>query len=428
MPDILTYQKSDLERVLSPKQLTLLHFVAEAAAARQVPLYLVGGFVRDMLLGNSGTDYDLVVEGDAIALAKGLAAQYGGRVTAHVPFGTAQWFMDEPGARAIDFISTRSETYKHATALPTVRPGSLVEDLARRDFTINTLALRLDGKHWGELRDDLGGLEDLKRGLVRVLHPGSFQDDPTRLFRAVRYEQRYGFHIAPETLALMPQAHPVIDLLSAQRIRHELDLILEEEKVVGMLSRLAELDLLQPVHPALTWNDSTRQRFINGLSHFPDHHLKPIPSYAGRSFFGWHFWLMEVAPIDLKSLEQRLHFRAKLFESLLAASVLFSGLPALVGLKPSQWVRRLEDLPLTAVQTVYLSAPQGKAQQNLFTYLVIWRHVKPKTDGYALMKRGLPQGPRYQQVLLRLREAWLDKEVKTESEEMELLDKLIKLV
>ncbi len=105
-----------------------------------------------------------------------------------------------PVINELDFISTRSETYKHSAALPTVKPGTLKDDLVRRDFTINTLAVRLDGEHWGELRDDLGGLDDLKRGLVRVLHPKSFQDDPTRLFRAVRYEQRYGFQIVPETV------------------------------------------------------------------------------------------------------------------------------------------------------------------------------------------------------------------------------------
>src|SRR5512137_2240263 len=195
MPDILNYKKSDLDQKLSSRQLALLRIVADAAATRHLPLYLVGGFVRDLLLGSPATDFDLVVEGDAISLARMLAAQYGGKVTSHLRFGTAQWFLSGSDHHVLDFISTRSETYKHPAALPTVKPGTLTDDLLRRDFTINTLALRLDAKHWGELRDDLGGLEDLKHGLVRVLHPLSFQDDPTRLFRAVRYEKRYGFRI-----------------------------------------------------------------------------------------------------------------------------------------------------------------------------------------------------------------------------------------
>ena len=217
MPGILKYQESDLEKTLSPQQLTLLRVVAGVAAARHLPLYLVGGFVRDLLLGIPATDFDLVVEGDAISLARTLAAQYGGRVTAHVHFGTAQWFPPESDNLAIDLTSTRSETYKHNAALPSVKSGTLMDDLLRRDFTINTLAVRLDGDHWGELRDEQGGLDDLKQGQVRVLHQGSFRDDPTRLFRAVRYEQRYGFRIVPETLSLMRPAYPLISLLSAQR-------------------------------------------------------------------------------------------------------------------------------------------------------------------------------------------------------------------
>jgi len=426
MPDEINHPKLDLDRNLSAQQLTLLRRVAEAASARQVPLYLVGGLVRDLLLGSPVTDFDLVVEGDAIVFAKGLAAQHGGRVTAHVRFGTAQWFLPDSDGHALDFISTRSETYKHPGALPTVKPGHLADDLARRDFTINTLAVRIDGAHWGELRDDLGGLKDLERGLVRVLHPKSFLDDPTRLFRLVRYEQRYGFQIAPETLMLIPPARQLISSLSAERLRHELDLILEEENSVAMLSRLAELDLLQPIHLALVWNDARRERYINGLRLARDGHSQVIRLSAGRSFLAWHFWLLDLAPADVQNLERRLHFHAKLLESLLAASALFADLPSLSGsMKPSQWMNRLEELPLTAVYAVFLSIPEGEVCQTLHTYLETWRHVKPKTNGHDLKKRGLPAGPRYQQILTRLRQAWLDGEVKTEIEEMELLDTLI---
>ena len=426
MPDVLNHPKIDLDRSLSAQQLKLLRIVAEVASTRQMPIYLVGGFVRDLLLHIPATDFDLVVEGDAIALARALAAQYGGRVTAHVRFGTAQLFLPDSDGHALDFTSTRSETYKFPGALPTVKPGRLADDLARRDFTINTLAVRIDGEHWGEMRDDLDGLNDLERGLVRVLHSQSFLDDPTRLFRAVRYEQRYGFQIAPETLILIPPARPLIGSLSAERLRHELDLILEEENTVAMLNRLADLDLLQPVHPALAWNDARRERFVNGLSLAWDGHSQAIPLSAGRGFLTWHFWLLDLALADIQSLERRLHFHGKLLESLLAASALFADLPSLSGLmKPSQWVTRLEELPLTAIYAVYLSIPEGDVRQTLHTYLETWRHVKSKTNGHDLKKRGLPAGPRYQQILTRLRQAWLDGEVKTEIEEIELLDILI---
>jgi tRNA nucleotidyltransferase (CCA-adding enzyme) len=425
MPDVLKYQKSDLERILLPEQVSLLRLVAGAAAARRLPLYLVGGLVRDLLLGSPAKDFDLVVEGNAIPLAETLAAQYGGKVITHIRFGTAQWFQAGPGCDALDFISTRSEIYKYPAALPTVNPGTLTDDLLRRDFTINTLALRLDGEHWGELRNDLGGQEDLKQGLIRVLHSESFQDDPTRLFRAVRYEQRYGFRIVPETASLMPQARQGIGLLSAERLRHEFDLILEEEKSAAMLGRLAELDLLQPAHPALAWNKVLRERFRNAMRLLPAYHFKSIPAYADKGFLGWHFWLMDLPAIDLESLEHRLHFHANLFASLLAASALSADLPSLTGTKPSRWVARLEDLPVTAVYALFLASPDGQTRQDLCNYLETWRHVKPRTNGHNLMKHGLPPGPRYQQILQRLREAWLDGEVKTEKGELELLKKLL---
>jgi tRNA nucleotidyltransferase (CCA-adding enzyme) len=426
MPPMLNYQKSDLDRSLLARQAGLLRSAAKAAAAKNLPLYLVGGFVRDLLLGVAASDFDLVVEGDAVTLAREMAVEFGGKVTYHVHFGTAQWLPADREHGVLDFISTRSEIYRHPAALPTVKPGSLKDDLRRRDFTINTLALRLDGSHWGELHDELGGLEDLKEGVVRVLHPGSFQDDPTRLFRAVRYEQRYGFQISPETLSLMPPAYGLIGLLSPQRIRHELDLELGEKKTADILSRLAELGLIQKVHPALTWNKSIRRRFITGWRSYQKQPIKLPPSLEAKRFLGWHFWLMDVALADLESLEGRLHFRANLFESLLAASALSADLPSLIGLKPSEWVRRLDDLPLSAIQAVFLTIPDGKARQDLYNYLETWRQLKPKTNGHDLIKRGLPQGPRYQQILQRLREAWLDGVVKTESEELELLAELIK--
>jgi len=410
-----------LADALSPGRLFLLQTVADAASARGLPLYLVGGFVRDLFLGRSVKDFDLVVEGDAIPLAKALAAQYGGRVTAHARFGTAQWFLPDSDIHALDFISTRSESYKHPAALPTVKPGVLIDDLRRRDFTINTLALRLDGYHFGELRDDLGGLEDLQAGLVRVLHPVSFVDDPTRLFRAVRYEQRYGFQIAPETLTLIPDARLLIKDLSSERIRHELDLVLEEENSVSILKRLAELGVLAAVHPALEWNTATQTRFLNGMAAAQT--LEHPPSHRT---LGWTLWLMDVRLPGLKSIEKRLHFESGLRDILLAASAQFADVNSLTDKKPSRCVAVLDTVPLKAVQAVSLALPAGEVRQKLHDYLGTWRHVKPKTTGHDLKKRGLPPGPAYQSILQRLREAWLDGEVKTVDEEMDTLEKLIK--
>ena len=171
---------SRIEAPLLVQQRDLLRLIAEDATARRLPLYAVGGFARDLLLGRRVRDFDLVAEGDAIPFARALSRAHGGRVTAHTKFHTATWFLppnlvsDARGAEALDFISARSETYEYPAALPTVKLGTIADDLRRRDFSINALAVRLDGEHFGELRDDLGGMTDLERGLIRVLHPNSF--------------------------------------------------------------------------------------------------------------------------------------------------------------------------------------------------------------------------------------------------------------
>jgi tRNA nucleotidyltransferase (CCA-adding enzyme) len=403
---------------LTPERFSLLKKVMDMATARRLPLYIVGGFVRDLLLGRAATDFDLVVEGDAIALAHGLANKYGGKITAHSKFGTAQWFLPQTllvtHYSSLDLVSARSETYKHPAALPTVRLGNMTDDLRRRDFTVNTLALRLDGDHFGELRDELNGQTDLQRGIIRVLHSRSFIDDPTRIFRAVRYEQRLGFKIDEETLALFPDALPLINRLSPERVRHELDLILEEENAASMLHRLAELNVLKAVHPALRWNRSIQKRF------------EKIPggASAARLAMAWMAWLVDCSGNEIETMNNRLHFNASLRQAITAASALFQELDSLAGKKPSQVVARLDNVPLSALSAVELFAARGKARKNLENYINVWRHVKPQTTGHTLKKLGLEPGPAYQSILLRLKNAWLDGEIASEQEEQALLDKI----
>ena len=421
--------KSDLslrlDQALSPQQHRLLKSVAALADLQQLPLYIVGGFVRDLLLGRPGLDFDLVVVGDAIGLARALAARQGGTVTNHSKFKTAQWFPP-PGAGMpgfVDFITARAEEYKHPAALPTVKPGTLIDDLRRRDFTINTLALRLDGHHYGELSDEMGGLEDLQAGILRTLHSQSFQDDPTRLFRMVRYEARYGFKIVPETLALVPGGLLQVNRLSAERVRHELDLILEEDNTASILKRLAKLGILESVHPALEWNQVIQKRFEKGM--IAALNLRHSPS---RRTLAWALWLMDIPSSDLVGVEKRLHFDSALRDMLQAASSLFAQAGSLARKKPSQCVAALDKIPLKAVQAVSIGFPPGPTLQVLKNYLESWRAIKPKTTGHDLKERGLPPGPDYKTFLLKLRAAWLDGEVNTAEQEVELLDKLTKTI
>ncbi len=409
-----------LQRTISSDQLDLIHRVADEASTLGFPIYIVGGFVRDLLLGRPGLDFDLVLEGDAIKLRDSLVSKYGGKATIHQKFGTAKWFANKNAS--IDLISARSEIYKNPTELPTVKMGTISDDLHRRDFTINTLAIRLDGRHFGEMCDELGGLNDLQHGIVRVLHPRSFLDDPTRLYRAVRYEKRYDFNISQETSALIPEARQLIEKLSAQRIRHELDLILDEPNAASMLARLDKLDLLKPIHPSLRCDKALKTRFESATDFplgFSSSGLSNIRDLR------WLLWLMTLSNKEIASLNKRLHFTAPLLKSLLASSKLWADLTTFSNLKPSQCVERLGKFPLQAIYAVLRAAPRGKSKQALEKYLMEWRHIKPRTTGNDLKKLGLEPGPEYQTILRKLRNSWLDGEVKNTKEEKVLLESIL---
>lgn len=269
--------------------------------------------MRDLLLGIPNFDLDLVVEGDAIALARMLAAELGGRVKAHERFGTAKWLVPEalvaPGeapprapshprekigdvsqrrlasshaALAIDFVTARTEFYEHPAALPEVEAGSLKQDLYRRDFTINTMAICLDRERYGELVDFYGGKKDLDRKLIRVLHSLSFVEDATRILRAVRLEQRLGFSIEKRTEELMVDARDLLERVSGERLRHELYLSLQEEDPEKILRRLDQCGLLAYLHRELRYTDwlgshcaQAREKMAEWNERFPRSALAP---------------------------------------------------------------------------------------------------------------------------------------------------------
>jgi tRNA nucleotidyltransferase (CCA-adding enzyme) len=379
----------------------------------------VGGFVRDALLEKPINDFDIVIEGDATKLGRALVQRFGGRVTVHAPFKTATWFVPETfnfQPSTLDLISARSETYARPAALPTIKLGALTDDLRRRDFTINAMAVRLDADHFGELTDPLGGRADLERGLVRVLHPNSFVDDPTRLFRAVRYAARYGFKIESETEASIPSALKYVDELSPERLRHELDLILEEDDAVPMLEKLWALGIAQAARPALPSDEATRGRIQRAVK---------VPSAVGsRVHFRWAVWLMGLPLKEIRALSKRLHFSAELLKKASAAASVFADLEALASLRPSGCVRRLDGAPEDALWAVAVCAA-GEARAKLENYLSAWRSMKPHTNGETLEELGVPFGPIRGDILRKLRAAWLDGELTSEEGEREMLRKMV---
>jgi tRNA nucleotidyltransferase (CCA-adding enzyme) len=227
-------------------------FEAVAAASEHYDgVYLVGGTVRDILLGEPNFDVDVAVEGDAISLARAVADALGGRVRAHSKFGTAVVVYGDE--QRIDVVTARTEFYDAPAALPSVEHATIREDLFRRDFTINAMAVSLKGEDFGRLVDPFQGRRDLEAKTIRVLHNLSFIDDPTRIFRAIRYESRYGFRMDEHSQRL---ARGTIEMglvgdLSSARLRDELVALLEEGDAGASILRLAELGAGTAIHPHL---------------------------------------------------------------------------------------------------------------------------------------------------------------------------------
>jgi tRNA nucleotidyltransferase (CCA-adding enzyme) len=214
------------------------------------PCYLVGGAVRDLLRGADGVDLDLAVEGDARSAARALADRLRGEAREHERFGTA---LVRAGELSADLATTRREVYERPGALPTVEEAPLEEDLARRDFSINAMAIGLTGDDLGHLYDPHGGLDDIDAGAVRVLHERSFLDDPTRLLRALRYEARLSFAMEPETerLALAAVDEGALETVSGPRVRDQLLGLLSEPQATTGIQRLHALGLDRALHPRL---------------------------------------------------------------------------------------------------------------------------------------------------------------------------------
>ncbi|MDQ2085748.1 CBS domain-containing protein [Herbivorax sp. ANBcel31] len=234
-------------------------------------LYVVGGFVRDLIMGKNTFDIDMVVEGDAFDFAKKLSNYYGGKVTKHKKFQTAMVKLDNQFF--IDIVTARKEYYEYPAALPTVEKGTIKDDLFRRDFTINCMAIKLNSNHFGQLVDFYGGRKDLKNKVIRILYNLSFIEDPTRIIRAVRFEKRYGFKMekATEEFAINAISSDCFSNVSIERINYEFFAILKEKRPWKIIERMAQLKILNKVYPEIQYNSELKnllKKCCDNLSQF----------------------------------------------------------------------------------------------------------------------------------------------------------------
>ena len=426
-----------LEQALTAERLALLQLIAAESESSNVALYIVGGFVRDLILETPSMDFDLVVEGDAIALGGSLASKFGGNIFSHRRFGTAKWQLDvdhEELRRAlsldkaelpetIDFVSARTEFYSHPTALPSVTEGSIKLDLHRRDFSINTLALRLDGRHYGQLLDPWGGGKDMLNKQIRVLHSLSFVDDPTRMLRAVRLEQRLGFSIESRTMELLDRALPLLESVSGERIRSELTSILKEANIGSIMYRLRQLGLLQAIHPALDWDDWIEMRTVSlrEFSPLASWKLEREPTLY-ELFFA--LWAYRLPASEASAICERLHMSQGEAASIVEAGRQECDLTQ--DRSPSEWVACLDAVPEAALVATWLALSEQAAGQTIIeSYLSDWRWVHATVDGDHLRELGLAPGPAYKNILGALRAAWLDGELDSAEDEQRMAAMLV---
>ncbi|OQY97053.1 MAG: hypothetical protein B6D41_04380 [Chloroflexi bacterium UTCFX4] len=397
-----------LERALPRDLLALVRRAADVARALGYSTYLVGGFVRDLLIGEANLDLDLVIEGDAIQLAQYLAKEHGGRVHTHARFGTAIWLPDENEKLHLDFATARTEFYEFPSALPDVERSSIKLDLHRRDFTINAMALCLDPERYGALLDPYGGEQDLMRGLIRVLHNLSFIEDPTRILRAVRFEQRFGFQLEPRTAQLIDDTRNLLHQVSGQRLRHELDLIFLEHEPERALTRLQALGMLSHIHSALQADAWLTEKFrALRASHAPTPLL----------YLGVLAYRLRIS--DARALSKRLKLSNDENEILEQVVKLHSLERQLnnPNLAPSRIVEWLEHFDDAALAVFAIATDLASARNYVDCYRAEWRQIHATLNGNDLKALGLEPGPVFKEILTALRAQRLDGVLTTRAQE-----------
>jgi tRNA nucleotidyltransferase (CCA-adding enzyme) len=411
MPDILNLTRH-IEKQLPRDTIKLLKTAGQIAYKRQQRSYLVGGMVRDLLMGRNNLDLDIVVEGDAIKLAREISAEKQANITEHKRFGTAKIRWD---GGEVDVVTARAETYARPGALPTVNPGTINDDLARRDFTINAMAVELSPRRFGELLDPNDGSHDLEHKQIRVLHEKSFIDDATRIWRAIRYEQRLDFQLELATQELLKQSTAWLKTISGDRIRHELELVLLEDQPEKALLRADELGILAEVHPSLKGDIWLMETYALAY----EYALPDVPSpqlYLALLAYRLNADQLE----ELISYLRLSKTTAKMLRDTVSIKTRIEELST-NGPPPSHIYRLLHGYSTTALIANLLSTDDDATEEHIELYLNVLKNVRPSLKGEDIRKLGVKSGPKIREILGNIQDAKLDGIVSTRHQEEEMV-------
>lgn len=422
-----------LKEKLDSQNLHLVELAGNIAKELGYQVYLVGGVVRDILLNVPVKDLDLVVEGDGIVFAQRLAKHIGARVRSHKKFKTAVIIKDAENYK-IDVATARLEYYEYPAALPVVELSSLKMDLFRRDFTINALAIHLNPENFGKLIDFFGGQRDLKERTIRVIHSLSFVEDPTRILRAVRFEQRFNFKIGKQTEKLIKSAIKIniFNRLSGTRILQELKLIFQEKNCLQCLKRLKELNILSSIHPKINLTNKTEvlleeiQKVIHwyNLLYLKEKIRKDIIYFLGL--------LGDLKYDDCKLVIERLNFskkEMKLFfeirEKVKRAYILINR-DKKYYYEISNIYFLLEDISLEGILYLMAILKDEKVKEGISFYISKYRKLKLYITGKDLISLGLTPGPIFSEIFTQIKKAYLQGKANDRESQLALAKKIIK--
>jgi tRNA nucleotidyltransferase (CCA-adding enzyme) len=417
--------KQLINKQLPRKIRELLFKIGEVGDKIDYPVFIIGGFVRDLLLKVDNFDIDIVAEGDGIIFARALARELKGQVKTHEKFGTAVVTLED--GFKIDVATARKEFYEFPAALPVVEYSSVRQDLYRRDFTINAMAIRLNPANFGELLDFFGGQKDLREGRIKVLYNLSFVEDPTRIIRAIRFEQRYGFKIDTDTENFIRHAltFDFFDKLANQRVRDELILILSEDDPFKGIQRISEFEILKYVHPKLKVNSGLRKSFhaaSDTLFMFGLHLL-------GKKMETWFIYFLilteKLSLSELKSIGERLKLPRRYMEYMILAKekagMLVKSLSKTKNMPNSTVYRIVHGVPLEVLVYVMTKSQNKLIKKRISHYLTELNKVKIDINGDDLKKLGFKEGPKFKEILDSVLVAKLDHKILSRQEELKFV-------
>ena len=421
-----------MEERLPERTLNYLKTAGKYGDKMHVNVYAVGGFVRDILMNRPNLDLDLVVEGDGVEFAAGLAQELGGRIRPHYAFKTALLMVPEQDGKEqrIDIATARLEYYDHPAALPTVELSSIKMDLYRRDFTINAVAVQLIGR----LLDFFGALRDLKDHTLRVLHSLSFVEDPTRILRAIRFERRFDFQLGNQTERLIKNAMHLnlIQKVSDARIMHEFKNVLQESNAVSCLERMEEFDILKAIHPTLKLAPKKQELLHEArtvIDWYKLLYLSPEPEV-------WRIYLLclclNAKYPDVSSLTTRLGLTSNVRREFLAmreqvrtTGKEFKNLLEAGSVTRSALYSLLSPIPLEGILYMMARTENEEARKAISLYLTKLRDMKLDISGLDLMALGAVPGPVFGETLRKVLDAKLDETAPTRSAQLRLAASLL---